>query len=281
MDTAQINELMGTLTGLVATWGLQIIGALAVLIIGRLVAGAIKRSVVHGLARADTDASLIPFLSNTVYYILLTVVIIAVLNLFGVETTSLIAIVGAAGLAIGLALQGTLSNFAAGVMLLIFHPFRKGDVIEAGGSKGSVMEIGVFTTVLDTAENVKIIVPNSAVTGGTIINFSAYDTRRNDLVMGISYDDNIGTAIETINAVLASDSRVLKEPAPKVAVAELADSCVNLVVRPWCNASDYWPLRFDLTRKLKEELESNGCSFPYPQQDVHVIASNESGAPVA
>jgi small conductance mechanosensitive channel len=236
---------------------------------------------VHGLARADTDASLIPFLSNTVYYVLLTVVIIAVLNLFGVETTSLIAIVGAAGLAIGLALQGTLSNFAAGVMLLIFHPFRKGDVIEAGGSKGSVMEIGVFTTVLDTAENVKIIVPNSAVTGGTIINFSAYDTRRNDLVMGISYDDNIGTAIETINAVLASDSRVLKEPAPKVAVAELADSCVNLVVRPWCNASDYWPLRFDLTRKLKEELESNGCSFPYPQQDVHVIASNESGAPVA
>lgn len=281
MDTAQINELMGTLTGLVATWGLQIIGALAVLIIGRLVAGAIKRSVVRGLARADTDASLIPFLSNTVYYMLLTVVIIAVLNLFGVETTSLIAIVGAAGLAIGLALQGTLSNFAAGVMLLIFHPFRKGDVIEAGGSKGSVMEIGVFTTVLDTAENVKIIVPNSAVTGGTIINFSAYDTRRNDLVMGISYDDNIGTAIETINAVLASDSRVLKEPAPKVAVAELADSCVNLVVRPWCNASDYWPLRFDLTRKLKEELESNGCSFPYPQQDVHVIASNESGAPVA
>ncbi|MFP8880998.1 MAG: mechanosensitive ion channel domain-containing protein, partial [Myxococcota bacterium] len=154
MDTAQINELMGTLTGLVATWGLQIIGALAVLIIGRLVAGAIKRSVVHGLARADTDASLIPFLSNTVYYILLTVVIIAVLNLFGVETTSLIAIVGAAGLAIGLALQGTFSNFAAGVMLLIFHPFRKGDLIEAGGSKGSVIEIGVFTTVLDTADNV-------------------------------------------------------------------------------------------------------------------------------
>ena len=280
VDTIEITHLMGTLTGLVTTWGVQVLGALVVLIMGRVVAGVIKRSVARGLKRAKIDHSLVPFMSNTVYYMVLTVVIIAVLSLFGVETTSLIAIVGAAGLAIGLALQGTLSNFAAGVMLLIFHPFRKGDVIEAGGSKGAVVEIGVFTTVLDSAENVKIIVPNSAVTGGTITNYSAYDTRRIDLVMGISYDDDIGKAIETINAVLESDSRVLKEPAPRVAVAELADSCVNLVVRPWCNSSDYGPLRFGLTRRLKEELESNGCSFPYPQHDVHVIASNGSEAPV-
>jgi small conductance mechanosensitive channel len=197
-------------------------------------------------------------------------VVIAVLSLFGIETTSLIAVLGAAGLAVGLALQGTLSNFASGVMLLLFRPFKVGDYVEIAGEGGSVQEIGIFSTQLHTPDNVKIAIPNSAVYGQTIKNYSANDTRRNDLVIGISYDDDIARAVETIQRILAADSRVLEDPEPVVAVADLADSSVNLVVRPWCAGSDYWPLRFDLTRQIKEELEAAGCSIPYPQRDVHL-----------
>lgn len=266
-----LEGLVQTMTALVTTWGLRVIGAIAVLIIGRWIAGSIRKSVAKALAKAKTDESLIPFLSSMVYYIVLTVVIIAVLNLFGIQTTSLIAVVGAAGLAIGLALQGTLSNFAAGVMLLVFRPFGKGDVIEAGGSKGSVKEIGIFTTVLNTPDNVKIIVPNSAISSGTITNFSAYDTRRNDLVIGISYDDDIGKAVSVIKGILDAEDRVLKDPAPALFVAELGASSVDLAVRPWCASADYWGLRGDLTRKIKEDLEAAGCSIPYMQHDVHMI----------
>jgi small conductance mechanosensitive channel len=212
----------------------------------------------------------VPFFANGVYYLTLIAVVIAVLSLFGIETTSLIAVLGAAGLAVGLALQGTLSNFAAGVMLLIFRPFKVGDYVEVAGTAGSVQEVGIFSSVLHTPDNVKITIPNSAVYGDTIKNYSANDTRRNDLLIGISYDDDIARALETIRRVLAGDSRVLDDPEPTVAVAELADSSVNLVVRPWCAGGDYWPLRFDLTHKLKEELEAAGCSIPYPQRDVHV-----------
>jgi small conductance mechanosensitive channel len=263
--------LLETLMGLMTTWGLQVIGAIVVLIVGRWVAGAIRRSVTKALAKANTDESLIPFLSSMAYYVVLTMVIIAVLNLFGIETTSLIAVVGAAGLAIGLALQGTLSNFAAGVMLLVFRPFGKGDVVEAGGVKGSVQEIGIFVTTLNTPDNVKIIIPNSDIGGGTITNYSAYDTRRNDLVIGISYDDNIGKAIEVIQGILSADDRVLKEPAPAIFVADLGGSSVDLAVRPWCASADYWGLRGDLTRKIKEDLEAAGCSIPFSQHDVHMI----------
>jgi len=206
------------------------------------------------------------------YYVVLAVVVIAVLNLFGVQTTSLIAVLGAAGLAVGLALQGTLSNFAAGVMLLVFRPFRIGDYVDIAGTAGSVVEIGLFTVALNTPDNVRIIVPNSSVYGQTISNYAANPTRRNDLVIGIAYGDDIGKAISTIEAVLAADARVLKDPAPVVATSELADSSVNIVVRPWCTKEDYWGLRFDLTRKIKEELEAAGCSIPFPQRDVHLFA---------
>ena len=266
---ANAEDLVQTIVTLVSTWGLQVIGAIAVLIVGRIVAGSLRRVTRRALERAELDAVLVPFLANGVYYLTLIVVVIAVLSLFGIETTSLIAVLGAAGLAVGLALQGTLSNFSAGVMLLVFRPFKIGDYVEAGGEAGSVQEIGVFSTVLHTPDNVRITIPNSAVFGQTIKNYSANDTRRNDLVIGISYDDDIALAIETIHRVLAADARVLEEPKAAVAVAELADSSVNLVVRPWCVGSDYWGLRFDLTRKLKEELEAAGCSIPYPQQDVH------------
>jgi small conductance mechanosensitive channel len=274
---ANAEELVQTVVTLVSTWGLQVIGALAVLIVGRIIAGSLRRVTRRAVERAELDAVLVPFISNGVYYLTLVVVVIAVLSLFGIETTSLIAVLGAAGLAVGLALQGTLSNFAAGVMLLIFRPFKVGDYVEVAGTGGSVQEVGIFSTVLHTPDNVKVTIPNSAVYGETIKNYSANDTRRNDLLIGISYGDDIARAIETIRGVLAGDSRVLDDPEPTVAVGELADSSVNLVVRPWCAGGDYWPLRFDLTRKLKEELEAAGCSIPYPQRDVHL----NPGAPTS
>jgi small conductance mechanosensitive channel len=264
------QDLIEPLVGLVSSWGLQVVGAVAVLVVGRFICGALRRGTRRALERSSVDATLIPFLSSGVYYMALTVVVLAVLNLFGIQTASVIAVLGAAGLAVGLAMQGTLSNFSAGVMLLVFRPFKLGDYVEAAGTAGSVQEIGIFSTTLHTPDNVKITVPNSAMYGGTIKNYSANDTRRNDLVVGISYDDDIAKARETIQKVLTADSRVLADPEPVVAVAELGDSSVNLVVRPWCRSEDYWALRFDLTRALKEQLEAAGCSIPYPQHDVHV-----------
>ena len=267
LDPTEITE---TVAELVSTWGLKVVGALAVLIVGRIVCGMLRRATRRALERGNVDPALVPFVSSMVYYFALAVVLIAVLNLFGIQTASVIAVLGAAGLAIGLAMQGTLSNFAAGVMLLIFRPFKLGEWVEVAGTAGSVQEIGIFTTVLHTGDNRRIIIPNSSVYGDTITNYSANETRRIDLVIGIGYDDDIGRAVDTIGRVLSADDRVLKEPAPQIAVSELGDSSVNLVVRPWCASSDYWGARFDLTRALKEQLEAAGCSIPYPQRDVHL-----------
>jgi small conductance mechanosensitive channel len=275
MDST-VDQVVQNAVTLVSTWGLRVAGALAVLIIGRLACGAARKAVRRGLESRGVDASLVPFISNLVYFVLLATVVIAVLGLFGIETTSLVAVLGTAGLAIGLALQGTLANFSAGVMLLLFRPFRVGDYIEASGAAGTVGEIGVFSTTLNTPDNVRIILPNSGIFGATIKNYSANDTRRNDIVLGISYDDDITNAIAVVNAVLGKDSRVLSDPEPTVAVSELADSSVNLVVRPWCRKEDYWSLRFDLIRRFKEDLEQGGCSIPYPQRDVHLHQVNGS-----
>lgn len=270
LDVEMISKLGGTLIEMLSTWGLNVLGAVAVLIVGRWVATRMRRLTRKALEKAAIDESLIPFLSSVTYYVVMAVVLIAVLNLFGIETTSLIAVLGAAGLAIGLALQGTLSNVSAGVMLLVFRPFRLGDFVDVAGTAGTVAEIGLFTTILNTGDNVRIIVPNQAIYGETIRNFSANPTRRNDLSIGVSYNDDLGKVKSTIEAVLAADERVLKDPAAVVAVGELADSSVNFVVRPWCLREDYWALRWDLTRKIKEDLEAAGCSIPYPQHDVHV-----------
>ena len=271
------SGILNKLSELVSTWGLKVIGAVVVLIVGLIVARSIRRGIRRGMAKSKRiDEALIPFVSGIAYYLLLAALLIAVLQMFGIETTSLIAVLGAAGLAVGLALQGTLSNFAAGVMLLVFRPFKIGDFVEAGGTAGSVKEIGIFSTTLATPDNVKIVMPNSAVYGQTIKNYTANDTRRNDLVMGISYNDDIGKAREVIIKVLNTDERVLKDPAPVVAVSELADSSVNLVVRPWCKKEDYWDVRFDLTRRMKEELEAAGCSIPFPQNDVHLHQAGKS-----
>jgi small conductance mechanosensitive channel len=265
------QALMQTGGEMITQWGLRVIGAVLLLVVGRWIAKRIRRGVQSMLNRAEFDPTLVPFLSAMAYWLALAVVVIAVLNAFGVQTASLVAVLGAAGLAIGLALQGTLSNLAAGVMLLVFRPFKVGDFIDAGGTTGTVQEIGLFSTRLHTPDNIRIIVPNSGVFGGTIKNFSANDTRRIDLVMGISYGDDIGVARDTMLQVLNEESRVLKDPEPVVEVAELADSSVNLVVRPWVATEDYWAVRFHLTRVLKERLEAAGCNIPFPQRDVHLF----------
>jgi len=266
-----LQNISESLLPMAASWGLQVIGAIVLLIIGRSVARMLRRMSMRGLEKAGTDATLIPFFGGLVYYLTIAVVLIAVLGLFGIETTSLVAVLGAAGLAVGLALQGTLSNFSSGVMLMVFRPFRIGQFVEVAGVKGTVREVGIFTTLLATPDNVQITVPNSAIYGAIIINYSAEDTRRNDLVIGVSYGDDLKTAEETMRRVLSADPRVLKEPEAQIAVSELGDSSVNFVVRPWCRSEDYWPLRFDLTRRIKEELEASGCSIPFPQRDIHVI----------
>ncbi len=275
MDPNEASEmvtgLFETAGNLLIEYGLSVIGAIVVLVLGRATAGWARSKLQSSLTKAGTDASLIPFFSSMIYYVILGVVLIAVLNLFGIETTSLIAVFGTAGLAVGLALQGTLSNFSSGVMLLIFRPIRVGDFVEVAGQAGTVKEIAIFNTILHTGDNVRIVIPNAQVYGDIVKNYSFNDTRRIDLVMGIGYGDDIGKAIGIIERVVTADERVLKDPAPTIAVSELADSSVNLVVRPWCNAGDYWPTRWDLTRALKEELEAGGCNIPFPQTDVHVI----------
>lgn len=277
-STAQIEDILGRIIALIADWGLKVVGALVVLIIGRMIAKATRKGVRRALERGKMDPTLIPFVSSLTYYMVMAFVLIAVLGMIGIQTASMIAVLGAAGLAVGLALQGTLANFASGVMLLIFRPFHKGDFIEAAGVAGSVDTVGIFTTTLNTPDNVRIVLPNGTVWGQVIKNYATNPTRRVDLVMGVSYDDDIGTAMETITRVLESEPRVLKDPAPNVAVSELADSSVNFVVRPWCTKEDYWDVYFDLTRALKEALESAGCSIPYPQADVHLHKAPEDVA---
>ncbi len=270
---SQLEYIFALGQSLLLTWGLRLLGALAVIIVGRMVAGSVRKAVGRLMERSETDATLRKFLSSLVYYLVLVVAGVAALSMIGIQMASVLTILATAGLAVGLALQGALSNVAAGVMLLLFRPFKVGDVIDAGGGPtGKVESIGLFSTTMNTPDNVHIVVPNSAIYGGTIHNYSHHPIRRVDLLMGISYDDDIGLAIKTIQQALDEEPRVLDDPSYQVAVSELADSSVNLVVRPWCAGEDYWAVRFDLTRTLKERLEAAGCSIPYPQQDVHMHA---------
>ncbi len=270
MQNLDLASLTTLVTTLVTAWGLKLIGAVVLLVVGRVAAGWVRRGVRRMLDRSTLDQTLVPFLSGLVYYLVLAFVLVAVLGMVGIQTASLVAVFGAAGLAVGLALQGTLSHFASGVMLLLFRPFRIGDFVEVGGQSGSVDAIGMFSTTLNTPDNVRIIIPNSNVFGSTVKNYAANDTRRVDLVIGVSYNDDIEVAMQTIRAILDGDARVLADPKPVVAVHELGDSSVNLVVRPWCLRQVYWNLRWDLVRYIKEQIETAGCSIPYPQRDVHL-----------
>ncbi len=266
----QLPALLSTASELIATKGLDVIGAIAVLILGRIAAGAVRRATVGALKRASVDATLVPFLAGLAYFSVLAFTVIAVLGIFGVPTASFVAVLGAAGLAVGLALQGSLGNFAAGVMLLIFRPFKVGDLIEAGGSLGTVRQIGVFSTALDTLDNVRVILPNSNVFGDKIANLSANENRRVDMVFGVAYGDDLQLTRDTMVRIVSNHPKVLAEPAPQIEVCELADSSVNFVVRPWCRHEDYWTVNFDLHRELKEGLEAAGLSIPFPQRDLHL-----------
>ncbi len=255
----------------VATWAPKVAGAFVVLAVGWIFANWAKSFTVRAMGRTHVDPLLVPYVAGVVHVGLIAMIALAAANTLGVSTTSFVTVLGAAGLAIALAFQGTFSNFAAGIMLLTFRPFRVGDYVEVGGHGGSVKEVGIFSCMLATPDNVQIRVPNSSIFGETIKNYSANDTRRIDLVIGVGYDDDLGVAVRTCTDVVTADARVLPEPQPVVAVSELGDSSVNLVVRPWVNSPDYWSTRWDLTRALKENLEAVGCSIPFPQRDVHMF----------
>ena len=257
-------------------YGMKIVGALVVLIIGMWLAKMVKKGIVKLMGKRNVDPTLISFTSSLLYVALQIFVIVAALEKLNIKTTSFIAILGAAGLAIGLALQGSLSNFAAGVLMIIFKPIKVGDFVEAGGTMGSVVEISILTTILNTPDNKKIIVPNSKVMGDNITNFNANGTRRVDLVAGISYSDDIDKAKSVLEGILAADERVLKDPASTVAVVEMADSSVNLVVRPWCTGADYWGVYFDTTETIKKKFDEAGISIPFPQRDVHLYEHKDS-----
>jgi len=251
-------------------WGIQVVSALAIFFIGRWVIKILVRIAERVMNKSRLDSMLTAFLGNILYTLLLVVVVIAALDQLGVQTTSLLAVFGAAGLAVGLALKDSLANFSSGVMLIIFRPFKIGDFIEAAGMSGVVVQVRIFSTVLRTGDNREIIIPNGHIYSGPIINVSARETRRIDMVFGIGYEDDIRKAKELIEAALAADGRILKDPAAAVAVAELAESSVNLNVRPWVKSGDYWAVRSDLLEKIKLDFDENGISIPFPQRDVHV-----------
>lgn len=267
MDVAVIVE---KIYELLAIYGVKAIAAIAILVIGNWIAKIFRKIINNVMAKRNVDPTLGTFTASLTYYALIAFVVLAALSQLGIQTTSFIAVIGAAGLAIGLALQGSLANFAAGFMMILFRPFKVGDYIEGGGTAGTVEQIQIFTTQLQTPDNKTVIVPNASLTSGNIVNYSAKGTRRVDMVFGIGYDDDIDRAKTILQEIIDEDDRVLKDPAPVIAVAELADSSVNFYVRPWTNASDYWDFLFDTTEKVKKRFDAEGISIPYPQRDVHV-----------
>ncbi len=255
---------------MMTTFGLKLIAAILIFVIGRWVARLVQSGLRRTMEKGKVEKTLIGFSTKLFYIALMAFVVIAALGKLGIQTASFIAVLGAAGLAVGLALQGSLSNFAAGVLMLIFRPFKIGDFIEGGGTAGTVREIHIFTTTLTTPDNKRVIVPNSKMMGDNITNYSAESTRRVDILASISYNDDIDKAKEVLMGIITSDERVLKDPKPLVAVKTMNDSSVDLVVRSWVNSADYWAVYFALTEAIKKGLEAEGLSIPYPQQDVHI-----------
>ena len=255
---------------LAVVWGIKVIAAIAILVIGAWIAKLFRKIIEKVLSNRKMDATIGSFVANLAYYALLAFVILAALGKLGIQTTSFVAVIGAAGLAIGLALQGSLANFAAGFLMIIFRPFKVGDYIDGAGTSGTVEKIQIFTTQLLTADNKTVIVPNASLTSGNIVNYSSTGTRRIDMTFGIGYEDDIDKAKQIITDAIANDERVLRSPEPLVAVSELADSSVNIVARPWSKSSDYWGVYFALTEKIKKRFDQAGISIPYPQRDVHL-----------
>ena len=265
-----MQETLNKVYECIATYGLNILAAGLIFFIGKWLAGVVSDLLEKIMKKTQLDATLSSFVKHIVYIAMLVFVVIAALGKLGVQTTSFIAVIGAAGLAIGLSLQGSLANFAAGALLIMFKPFKVGDFIESAGVVGTVKEVQIFNTIISAPDNKKIIMPNAKITGDNIINYSAIDQRRVDLVFGISYNDDIKKAKEVLLGIVKGDDRVLDEPESLVAVSELGDSCVNLVCRPWVKPENYWAVYFDTLEKGKIELEAAGITIPFPQTDVHL-----------
>lgn len=254
----------------IVLYGLKVVAAIAILVIGRFVAKGSRVVIRRMLEKGHVDETLISFVSSLSYVGIMAFVVIAALGQLGVQTASFVAILGAAGLAVGLALQGSLANFAAGVLMIIFKPFKVGDYIEGGGVSGVVEEVGIFTTELRSPDNKKIIVPNAKMTSDNIVNYTVKETRRIDIVAGVSYGDDIDKVKQILQDIMANDERILKDPAPTIGVLELAESSVNFVVRPWVKTADYWNVYFATQESIKKQFDANGISIPFPQQDVHL-----------
>jgi len=270
LQGADVNKMIEFLQTDGLAFGIDLAIALVIFFVGRIVISIIVRGMSKAMQKNEVEKTLETFVCNLVRMALLIVVVIAAIGQLGIQTTSFIAIFGAAGLAVGLALQGSLSNFASGVLIVLFRPYKVGDFVEAAGIAGSVEQVQILTTILKTGDNKQVIVPNSQIMDSIITNYSANDTRRVDLVVGVSYDDDLDKVRKTLEEIIAADERVLADPAVKIAVSELADSSVNFIVRPWCATSDYWPLTWDLTETIKKRFDQESISFPFPQQDVHL-----------
>lgn len=256
---------------LLMAWGPKLVLAIVILVVGIIIINAFSRFLRKAMKKRDIDPTLVPFLVGLISTILKVMLIISVVDIVGVKTTSFIAVLGAAGLAVGLALQGSLANFAGGVLIMIFKPYKVGDYIEAQGQAGSVRSVQIFNTVLNTPDNRRVIIPNGAISGGTITNFSVEETRRMDLVFGIGYDDDLEKAKNVLQEMADADERLLTDPAPFIAVKELADSSVNLVVRIWCKKEDYWDVHFDWQNNVKQRFDKEKISIPFPQTTVHTV----------
>ena len=274
MEDLGLNNYLVVIQDLLTRFGLNLLAAIVIFFIGQWIAVFVRRLVRGLMSKANVDPTLASFVGNLAYYSVLAFAVIAALNRLGVQTASLIAILGAAGLAVGLALQGSLANFAAGVLIIIFRPFNVGDLIEAADVLGEVLDIQLFTTTLATLDNKQVIVPNSSLTGSNIINYTVRGKLRVDTVIGVAYEADIDQVRQVISEVLESDPLVLKEPTPTIAVMELGDSSVNFAVRPWAKPEDYWSVYFNVHENVKKRLDAAGISIPFPQRDVHLIQNN-------
>jgi len=274
IELSELGPLLDKAKEMLSTTGLDfainLVTAIVIFVIGRLVARLLVRGLRRVMQRQEVDKTLETFVCNLAGMVLLVFVIIAAISALGIQTASFIAVLGAAGLAVGLALQGSLSNFASGVLIVLFRPYKVGDWVEAAGISGAVEEVQILTTVLKTGDNKRVIVPNSQIMDTVITNYSANNKRRVDMVVGVSYSDNLDKVRATLEELIAAEDRILDDPAPLIAVSELADSSVNFVVRPWVETSDYWGVMFDLNEAIKKRFDEEGISIPFPQQDVHL-----------
>lgn len=269
-----VSQLWGQVEGIATDWGIKVIAAVAIFIVGRWIAKGLRRGVRRMMEKGGADPIIIGFVGSIVYIALLAFVVVAALGQLGIQTTSFIAILGAAGLAIGLALQGSLANFAAGFLMIIFRPFKVGDFIEAAGVAGVVKDMQIFTTTMKTGDNKTIIIPNAKLSGDNIINYSAEENRRVDMTVGVAYDADLSKVRDVLDDIIGKDDRIMSDPPPLVVVGELADSSVNFIVRLWTKSEDYWGVKFETTETIKNRFDEAGIGIPFPQRDIHIVSGS-------